>query len=70
MRIDWKKLGSNVAGVIIGVSAIVHSLPPDVVEQFHVPELLAVLAAVLGGWQKSFVVTPAPAAVPADPFVR
>lgn len=50
---NWKKLFGNVVGTLVGVAAIVHALPPAVVEQIHVPELLAAIAAIIGLYQKS-----------------
>lgn len=49
---DWKRLLTNIAGVTVGVGGIIHALPPSVTASAHVPEVLAVIAAVIGLLQR------------------
>ena len=50
---NWKKIIGNIGGVLIGVAGIIHALPPAIVEQVHVPELLAAIAALIGLYQRA-----------------
>ena len=49
---NWKKIGTNVLGVAIGTAAIIHELPPAWTTSAHVPKVLAVIATLLGLFQR------------------